>query len=703
MHSEMEIPSYSVFDDRRKLMAWVYLVSGIALIIFIIIHLLQGCCYRLSVVEGLLVLVMFFSFWHTRKGDDIARIEYLFMGSAVVLFSSLVFLESLEDSGAFWIAGFPFLAYFVHQVEKARYWVAFFIIELFLAALMVSLGWLELPYTAAQLFCLIAIVLFFWVCAHNYQFQIEYRQKLLEASYLSLEEQQSRLQVILDHSPVGIWMVDEKYQVQFLNKTWMGWCGVSERQVKNVDDYSALLPAAAVQQMRDSDEACLSGNETCYVREELLCSDGVAHTLDFIRVRLTTEDGLVTGLVGFAIDITEKLQAEKEQRALERQVQHSQRLESLGVMAGGIAHDFNNLLTAIQGSIELAKLEQGLSVSMLDSLSCMDAATHAATDLCRQMLAYSGKGLLKPELLNFHDLIEEMRPLLDVSIGKDITLEYQYDQGISDVFADRSQISQVLLNLVINASEAIGASLHGQIKISVQRQQLEAVEKDRFSGAELKPGCYAMLTVQDNGIGMTAETLEHMFDPFFTTKFTGRGLGLSAILGILRAHEAGLEVDSESGRGTSMSVWFPCDCRSIRSTQKQQSSGADMLSGRVLLVDDEPGVIQVASRMLERLGLQVVSASNGREAVDIFLQDQNFDWVLLDVTMPEMDGAECLEKLRAIKPDIYVAMTSGYDPDSVLNASRICQPNDFLTKPYIMDTLRQVVERAPSGMSNQSA
>lgn len=249
------------------------------------------------------------------------------------------------------------------------------------------------------------------------------------------------------------------------------------------------------------------------------------------------------------------------------------------------------------------------------------------------------------------------------------------------------------MNLVINASEAIAAKGRGGIQISINHKHLEKFDMTRFAGAKLKPGDYAVLKVKDNGIGMDAETAGRMFDPFFTTKFTGRGLGMSAILGILRSHDAGMEVDSRLGSGTTISVWFP---EIDAAAHGHLHSAGDMkrpLSGRVLLVDDESTVIQVATRMLKHLGMTVTTASNGREAVELFSEDSDFDWVLLDVMMPEMGGVECLQKLREIRPDIYVAMSSGYDAESALSPANQCQPNDFLSKPFTLEMLRAVVNK----------
>ncbi len=685
--------SIAIFEDRRQVLAWVHLISGLTLLFFVALHWLNGCCMTLLFVEASLAVTMITTYFSIRMGMSIVAAENVLMASALMLFSALIFLASIENTGIYWLAGLPFVVYFVQQVNKARYWVAFFVLELVVALALQWFEMIETSYSETQLFHIVAVVLFYWIFAHIYQSQLEWRKQQLEESYRALAEQQNRMQVVLDHSPIGIWMIDQHRKVQFVNKAWVKICGISEQQARDAEDYTQLLPAAMVESVLASDAACLASPQAFYSRDEIVCFDGVRRSFDFIKVRLNDENDEVSGLVAFAIDVTEKIASEAEQKSLEQQVQHAQRLESLGVMAGGIAHDFNNLLTVIQGNIELAKLEENITDSMRESLSSMDSAAQVATDLCRQMLDYSGKGVMRPEAMNIQGLVEDMVSLLDVSIGKKVNLSFDVDAQEPWVLADRGQIRQVLLNLVINASEAIGLEQAGAIHVSIGHRHLDKLDTKRFSNMALKSGDYVVLQVKDDGVGMDAATIEHMFDPFFTTKFTGRGLGMSAILGILRTHNAGMHVKSKPGKGTTMSVWFPAIDRVAHGHLAKRSELKRSLSGRVLLVDDEPGVIHVAGRMLTHLGLSVETASNGREAITLFSKDSDFDWILLDVTMPEMDGLECLAQLREIRPDIYVTMSSGYEAETALSSNTYCQPNDFICKPFSLEILRSVVEK----------
>lgn len=244
-------------------------------------------------------------------------------------------------------------------------------------------GWPVTVYSATQLLCLIALVVFYWMLAHIYKSQLELHQRQLGDSYLALSQEQARLKVILDHSPIGIWMVDGDRHIRILNQTWMTWCGVTESEVCHASDYTDLLPERVALKARELDDACLASKGLHYAREPFHCADGVTRTLDMIRVGLHDANGRVAGLIGFAIDITDQLHAQAEQQLLEQQLQHAHRLEALGVMAGGIAHDFNNLLTAIQGGIELGRLEAGISPAWQVSLDTMETAAQAAAGLCR--------------------------------------------------------------------------------------------------------------------------------------------------------------------------------------------------------------------------------------------------------------------------------------------------------------------------------
>jgi len=397
-------------------------------------------------------------------------------------------------------------------------------------------------------------------------------------------------------------------------------------------------------------------------------------------------------------DITERKWAEDKRLQLERQMQQNQKLESLGVLAGGIAHDFNNLLTIVLGNASLALDELPPMSPAKESLRAIEKTSLRAAELCRQMLAYSGKGRFVIENIMINDLIGEMVSLFKVSISKKAVLNLNLRESLPPMRGDPSQLRQVIMNLVINASEAIGED-SGVITISTGIMECT---QDYLSEAYLdeKPaeGTYVWLEVSDTGCGMDQEAQRRIFEPFFTTKFTGRGLGLSAVLGIVRGHRGVLHVYSELDRGTTFKVLFPA-IQGKRSSVPQPSAkpGEWKGTGTVLLVDDEESVRSLGTRMLERIGFQTLVATNGQEALELYrVRGEDISLVLLDLTMPRMDGEEAFRQLRRINPEVRVVMTSGYTEMEVEPRFAGKRLYGFLQKPYTLDALTACLRDALS-------
>ena len=402
-------------------------------------------------------------------------------------------------------------------------------------------------------------------------------------------------------------------------------------------------------------------------------------------------------ILGVLRDITERVDAKEERRGLEGQIRHAQKLESLGVLAGGIAHDFNNLLTSILGNTDLALMDLSPISPARESIKHIQEAAHRAAELCRQMLAYSGKGRFVVEPVDLNEVVAEMGHLLSVSISKKAALKYELADGLPAVEADATQIRQLIMNLITNASEALGEE-SGVISV---RTGTMACDRACLSDAQLNEDCaegtYVYFEVVDTGCGMHAEAREKIFDPFFTTKFAGRGLGLAAVSGIVRGHRGALKVESESGRGTAFQVLLPA--LDVQVTPAQRASATPKPwsgTGTVLLVDDEAQVLTVATRLLERLGFSVLAATNGRQALDVFGQHaEAIVCVLLDLTMPEMDGEETFRELRRIRKDVCVLLASGYDEEEVARRFAGNGLAGFIAKPYqyvdLLEKLRQVL------------
>jgi signal transduction histidine kinase/CheY-like chemotaxis protein len=395
-------------------------------------------------------------------------------------------------------------------------------------------------------------------------------------------------------------------------------------------------------------------------------------------------------------DIGDRKKAEADRLDFERQLQHSQRLESLGVLAGGIAHDFNNILTAVLGNADLVLHDMPLSAPGRSGIQEVVAASRRGAELCRQMLAYSGRGQFVIEEIDLRVLIEDMLNLVRSSIPKNVLLNLNLGRDLPHIRGDVSQINQIIMNLVINAAEAIGER-SGVITISTGAQECttEYFRKRHMPG-NLPSGLYVSLEVSDTGIGMSRETMAQIFEPFFTTKFTGRGLGLSAILGIVRGHKGAIVVYSEPGRGSTFKVLCPAvEDRPAQAEQARALSQEWRGEGTVLLVDDEETIRTLGKMMLERLGFDVLVASDGREAVEIFAEHTNaIDLVVLDLTMPHMNGEEAFRAMREIRSDARVIMSSGYSETEIAGRFAGKGPVGFVQKPYTLATLRQKIEEA---------
>jgi signal transduction histidine kinase/HAMP domain-containing protein len=387
-------------------------------------------------------------------------------------------------------------------------------------------------------------------------------------------------------------------------------------------------------------------------------------------------------LQGTVMDITERKESEAA-------LLQGQKLESLGVLAGGIAHDFNNLLAALRGNLDLARAKLEGDSETTSYMAKSEKILDKAANLTRQLLAYSGKGHFQLKPMDLSLQVREMGHLLSVSISKKVELRYEVLEGLPAIIGDTSQIQQVVMNLVINASEAIGDQ-GGFVRIRTGLETFGDTDPGGLYATQgLAPGSYVFLEVQDNGHGMDARTLERIFDPFFTTKFHGRGLGLAAMLGIVKGHKGGIKVDSEVGRGTTFKILFPSTDSRPPAPPPVPSSEGYRGTGRVLVVDDEPDIRYAAFDILEHLGFEVVVASDGEEGLARVAEHRGaLRLILLDLTMPRMNGIQCLKALRAVDPEVPVLMTSGFSETECTEELAGLGLSGFIQKPYSLASLK---------------
>lgn len=423
--------------------------------------------------------------------------------------------------------------------------------------------------------------------------------------------------------------------------------------------------------------------------------DGSFRWVEARSTGISDASGKIVAREGIARDVTEQKRRDGERELLERRLQQTQKLESLGVLAGGIAHDFNNLLTGILGHVSLLRMHPSCGPELAQHAEHVEIAAARAADLCRQMLAYSGKGRFAVRRLELDELVRETTQLLGISIAKSTSLELSLRAPRATVEADATQLQQVVMNLVLNASEAC-QDQQGVVRV---RTGIAAVTHEELRDAFLEPdlpgGNYVYVEVSDNGSGMSPETLSRIFDPFFTTKFTGRGLGLSAVLGIVRGHSGAIRVDSAPGRGTKFRVLLPENVGEVRSVESSRRPPDARGSGRVLVVDDEEIVRTVTARVLTALGYSVVTAADGREAIDtLHRSSEPIHAVLMDLTMPKLDGVAAFEELRRLKQDLPVILMSGYNEQDAVARFAASGLAGFLQKPFSAEMLSAKIGKA---------
>jgi ligand-binding sensor domain-containing protein/signal transduction histidine kinase len=401
---------------------------------------------------------------------------------------------------------------------------------------------------------------------------------------------------------------------------------------------------------------------------------------------------------GVMTDATAERRAEAARAALESKMLQAQKSESLGIMAGGVAHDFNNLLVGILANADLLRYETELGEDAEETVGHIRTSALRAAELTRQMLAYAGKGQLVTERVELSLLVREMLTLVRSAVPRTIEFDFAAGDGCSFVEADAVQLRQVVMNLVTNAGEAIGDG-PGRVRVRVGIEERPRSALDLLHAAVDMPrrGPYVTLEVRDDGCGMDPALLERIFDPFFTTKFTGRGLGLAALLGIVRAHHGGVRVDTAPGRGTRFLVCLPLAAAPIAEEEPIRGTSAEPApaqAARVLVVDDEEAVRLSVSRMLRKFGYEVVTACDGSEALGVMCGEEPAELILMDVTMPVMDGSTAARALRERGIPVPIVLMSGYAEEELVNRGVLTHVDGFLKKPFVViELLGAVRER----------
>ena len=504
----------------------------------------------------------------------------------------------------------------------------------------------------------------------------------------ALRDSQARLRQVIDLVPHFIFAKDEEGRFLLVNHAVAEAYGTTvDRLIGRTDADYARSPEEAGHFRQDDLEVMRSGRPKVVLDEPITDVRGRVRYLQTTKIPFTFSGTGRPAVLGVSIDITERKAAEEALRRAAKE-------ESLTVLAGGVAHDFNNLLAAILGHASLAMKQLPETSPARRHVEKAAGAVERAADLTRQMLAYSGRGHFVVRPTDVNALARENLPLLEVAVPKSVRLEALLAPDLPLVDADVGQVQQVLMNLVINAAEAIGER-GGTVTLATNVREVTAADHHlwRASGQPLVPGPHVALEVRDDGPGMDVETVDRIFEPFFTTKFTGRGLGLAAVLGVVRGHRGALSVESAPGRGTTFRILFEPSARGAREATASPP-GPERRRATVLLIDDEDAVRDMVGEVLEQEGMSVLRAEDGARGIALFREaGERVDVVLLDLSMPGLSGEETFHRLVELDPAVRVILSSGYDSDEAKGRFGTGRPAGFIQKPYRPEQLMAEIGR----------
>lgn len=504
---------------------------------------------------------------------------------------------------------------------------------------------------------------------------------------------------LLESSPDCLLITDDQGIIQYTNQNLESLIGYSKEELcgKQVDD---LVPSNRRANHADHRAGYVARPSRRFMGEadnlSILSRDGIEIDVDIAlsQVVMHGKHYIYTSIR----DMRSRKQEQQQKKEFEAQLQQIQKMESLGILAGGIAHDFNNLLTSILGHSSLMIKQLPADSASMSSATEIQRISETAADLVRQLLAYSGKGHFVKTAINLSLEVEDMASLLQTVISKKAVIRYDFFPELPNIVGDATQIRQIVMNMITNASDAIG-DRRGIITLRTGMLHVDhSYMKSLQLYEELPEGNYAFIEVCDTGTGMDSETQAKIFDPFFTTKVTGRGLGLAAVQGIMRGHHGFIKIYSEVSSGTTFKLLFPCSDEITEkldsSLENKKSEEAESEhSGTLLVVDDEESIRGFLATALNHLGYDVKEAADGREALAVYDEHgKDIKLVLLDLTMPHMGGEETFSELRRIKSDLPVVLMSGYTEDEVTSLFAGKGIAGFLQKPFSMDSLLRMLK-----------
>jgi two-component system, cell cycle sensor histidine kinase and response regulator CckA len=518
------------------------------------------------------------------------------------------------------------------------------------------------------------------------------------AARAELARSEEQLSFTQAATKIGSWAVDAD-DTEYWSPSFRDLLGVDDATAASTAAFRALVHPDDRDAVASEDAKMLSEAGEHEFEYRLVRPDGDVRFMVARGLCVVDDNGRRQRVFGVAIDLTERKADEQTNRRLEQQLMRAQRLETVGRLAGGIAHDFNNLLTGINGYADLAQacLDEGRSPrEELDEIRLGGARAVALT---RQLLAFSRQQVLRNEVLDLNVVVRETEKLLERVIGEDVRIEYVRRRNPVIVSADRTQLEQVIINLVVNAGDAMPTG--GRVTVEVDEVDVAAGD-----ALDIEPGAYALLVVSDTGGGMDAETAAQIFEPFYTTKVNGTGLGLATVHGIVAQTGGTISVSSKPGSGTTFKMYLPLATQAAKGARRDVDKPVPAKRGsgeHVLVVEDDRQVRAIVKHMLASRGYDVTTAADGAEALATAAGPEFFDLILSDLVMPDMGGRELVEKVKALQPAVAVLYMSGYSDDAVRRRGVITPGTALLEKPFSSEELaRRVrdaldVERVPVG------
>lgn len=517
----------------------------------------------------------------------------------------------------------------------------------------------------------------------------------------TLRESEKRFRMIVENVHEVICTTDMNLKITYMSPSCYPLSGYTPEELSTLSMEKFMTPETLAETVRvvtqeierELNEENTGKYTSRTIEQEIIRKDGSTFWLEGTGSFIRDEQGKATGILLAGRDITERKKAEVERKRLEDQLTQAQKMEVIGRLAGGVAHDFNNMLSVILGYADLAKIRLAKQHPVLNDIAEIEKAALRSRDITTQLLAFSRKQIIEPRVIDLNGLIGHSQKAMIRLIGEDIRLEVIRPRGLWPVKVDPSQIEQILMNLAVNARDAMPGG--GRLTIQTENRVLDKLYCESNPG--FIPGEYVCLTVSDSGIGMDKETLKYIFEPFFTTKEAGKGtgLGLATIYGIVKQNEGFINVYSEPGEGASFSIYLPRVRDEKEAPDEEEYEHKPSGTGCILLAEDDATVLQIAKEMLESIGYTVIPAASPEEAVACCENPElHIDLVLTDVIMPGMNGSELVKKIRQTRPDMKTLYMSGYTNDVIARHGILERGVVFLQKPFTINTIADKVAQA---------